>query len=209
MRQREWFHAVSILLLLAACQQGAEDAKQLNQIQQTRDPRVVVQTPVTCSSVSEVCARVYEEHGGACLELTESADFATRAAMRKCAVNDFRQAIAHLPPAGDKLVATRGLAEAVRISRDNAANPTGDIAELDTLASQLAGMPAGAPYGAYYAANNQLFQVLNGTIPANQACATLKDAEARLPRGNIPQDLNQRVADLQRNLTVKIKRSCG
>lgn len=209
MCRREWFPVATILLLLAACQQGADDARQLNQIQQTRDPKVVVQTPVTCSSVSEVCARLYEEHGGACLELTESADFATRAAMRKCAVNDFRQAIAHSPPASDKLVATRGLAEAVRISRDNAANPASDIAELGTLASQLANMPAGAPYGAYYAANNQLFQVLNGGIPANQACTTLKDAEAQLPRGNIPQDLNQRIADLQRNLTVKIKRSCG
>lgn len=210
MRRYERLLVTSILLLFSACQQGAQDANRLNQIQQTRDPRVVAQTPVTCTDVSTVCARLYEEHGGACLDLTESADSAVRAAMRSCAVNDFRQSIAHTPPAGDQLLATRGLAEAVRISRDNAANPTADITELDTLASQLQTMPGGAPYGAYYTANNDLFRVLTKKVPAAQACATLKDAQARLPGGNIPQDLNQRLADLHKNLTVAIAdRSCG
>jgi hypothetical protein len=210
MRRCKRLLATSILLLTTACQQGAQDANRLNQIQRTHDPRIAAQTPVTCTDVSAVCARLYQEQGGACLDLTESADSATRAAMRSCAVNDFRQAIAHSPPTSDQLLATRGLAEAVRISRDNAASPAADITELDTLALQLQTMPGGAAYSAYYTANNDLFRVLTKKVPANQTCATLKNAQVRLPGGGAPQDLNQRLADLHKNLTVAIvDRSCG
>jgi hypothetical protein len=208
MKLREVVLITSVVLLMS-CQQAHKEAQQLDVAERTKDPRVVVQKAVTCTDVSEVCGRLYEEHGGACLALTESADFANRAAMRSCAESDFRNALAHLPPAADKLVATRGLAEAVLISRDNTSNRAAAVTELDALALQFRGLPGGAPYGAYYAASNDLNRVLTGTVPANQACATLKETQAQLPTGNVPKDLNTRLADLRTNLVVAMKnRSC-
>ena len=133
--------------------------------------------------------------------------------MRSCAVNDFRAAIAHLPPTADKLTATRGLAEALRIDRDNDADPAvraKDTTELGALASQLQGMPGGASYGGYYAANNDLNRVLTRNVPASAACGTLKNAQASLPTGNVPGDLEPRLADLRQNLGDAMRnRSCS
>ncbi|MDT7951081.1 MAG: hypothetical protein RQ966_06200 [Acetobacteraceae bacterium] len=196
------------LLLLTACP-GRQDAQTLEQVEGTRDPRVVAQHPVACTEVSAVCGRLYEEHAAACLDLVESAAAATRAAMRQCALQDFRAALAHLPPNADRLVATRGLADATRIARDNEDYPANARA-LDGVAGQLRTMPGGAAYGAYYAADNSLSRVLTRQVPAAQACATLKDAAAGLPAGEAPADLGPRLGTLRDNFAQAMKnRSCA
>jgi hypothetical protein len=213
MRTRDILLAALTCLLLISCQAGRQDVQTLSTIQQTKDPRVVAQTPVTCTDVSDVCGRLYEERGAACLQLTESADAGTRATMRRCAMDDFRQALSHLPPSANRLIATRGLAEAVLISRDNtpdAAVRSANATELAALASQLQSMPGGEPYGAYYASNNDLNRVLIRAVPAGQACATLKAAQDRLPGSGAPSDLGARLSDLRRNLAAEMsKRSCS
>ena len=49
------------LLLLAGCQRGKQDAATVEQLQAARDPRAAVQIPVTCTDVSDVCARAYAD----------------------------------------------------------------------------------------------------------------------------------------------------
>lgn len=201
------------LLTLSACQTDRPTGEQLERVENTRDPRNVVSQVVTCTEISEVCGRLYQEHAAACLDLTESAEPATRAQMRSCALTDFRQAIAHLPPAADKLPATRGLAEAVRIDRDNNPDRAAGVADgvqLASLSTQLQGMPGGAPYGRYYASNNDLNRVLTRAVPADQACGTLESARARLPASDVPDDLRPRLADLSQQIgTAMRNRSCG
>ena len=197
------------LLLVSACQPGKQDAQILDEVQRTRDPRIVAQQTVTCTDVSAVCGRLYEEHAAACLDLVESAGAATRAAMRRCALQDFRAALAHLPPGADQLRATRGLAETTRIARDNE-DYAANARALDGLAAQLQAMPGGAPYGAYYAADNSLSRVLTRQTPAAQACATLRDTGTALPASRAPDDLGPRLGTLRDNLAQAMKnRSCA
>lgn len=210
MKARNFLLAALVLPMLAACQAGKNDAQKLAVVEQTNSGTLASQ-PVSCTDISEVCGRLYEEHGASCLKMAEAADPATRATMRSCAVNDFRQAIAHLPPASNKLIATRGLAQADLINRDNApdeATRNANAAELDSLAAQLQSMPGGAAYGGYYAANNGLNRVLTRKVPQNQACPTLKNAQAQLPTAGVPDDLKVRVTDLRNDLTTAITRSC-
>jgi hypothetical protein len=209
MRPRELLPAAAALLMLAGCQTGKQDATVLEQLQATPDTRAAVRIPVTCTAVSEVCARAYAEHAAACLNLVEAADPSTRAAMRSCAQQDFRQSVAHSPPGTDRLVATRGLAEATRIARDNS-DYTANARELDELSSQLGAMPGGAAYAAYYAADADLSRVLTRNVPPAQACATLKGAEAKLPAADAASDLARNLATLRSNLTTaKQNRGCA
>jgi len=198
------------LLLLAGCQTGRQDAATVEQLQAARDPRIAVQIPVTCTDVSDVCARAYAEHAAACLNLVEAADTATRAAMRSCAQQDFRQSLAHSPPGSDRLVATRGLAEATRIARDNGNDYARTALELDGLSAQLGAMPGGTPYAAYYAADNELSRVLTRAVPAEQACSTLTDAEAKLLPAGAAGDLSRNLTTLRSNLAAAMKnRGCA
>jgi 1,6-anhydro-N-acetylmuramate kinase len=206
---RKLLPLLATLLLLAGCQTGKQDATTLERLQVAPDSRVAVQIPVTCTDVSEVCARDYAEHAAACLNLVEAADPSTREKMRTCAQQDFRQSLAHSPAGTDRLVATRGLAEATRIARDNSADYAANARELDGLSGQLGAMPGGTAYAAYYAADNDLSRVLTRNVPPAQACATLKGAEAKLPAASAANDLGQNLTTLRNNLTTAMKnRGC-
>ena len=208
MRPRELLPLTAVLLL-AGCQTGKQDATTLGQLEAAHDPRVAAQIPVTCTDIGEVCARAYAEHAAACLDLVEATDPGTRAAMRTCAQQDFRQSLAHSPPGVDRLVATRGLAEATRIARDNSTDYASNARELDGLSGQLGAMPGGAAYAAYYAADNDLGRVLTRNVPPAQACATLKDAQAKLSTAAAAGDFGRNLTTLRSNLATAVQnRGC-
>jgi hypothetical protein len=197
-----------IVLALTACL-DRNDVLQVEINQATSDARSI--PPVTCTEVSEACGRLLGQHGAACLELTESAPASLRAEKRQCALDDFRQALAHLPAESDRLFATRGLAEALRVQRDNTTGPerAAAVAELDSLAQQLRGLSGGQVYADYYLANNKLNRVYTKDIPAAQACASLAQARDEVSNDIVPQELSARMANLLQDLSTAMRsRSC-
>ncbi len=209
-----------LLVPLAAvgCQADKPALDQLQQVQATTDPRVVVAEKVNCVAASAVCVRLLEEHGAACLRLTEAADPASRGAMRDCALHDFAAARAQMPAdatADMKLIAARGLAQALVVDRDNTmdrARYTGDVAKLDAVVADLRALPGGAAYGAYFSANNALNRVLTGNVPAGRACATLAAARDGLVGVTPSGELVQRIAALRAQIDTAMHpplRSCA
>ena len=155
-----------------------------------------------------MCAGL-RQHAAACLNLVEAADPSTRAKMRTCAQQDFRESLAHSPPGTDRLVATRGLAEATRIARDNSADYAANARELTDCRTSSARCRAGRPTQRKYAADTDLSRVLTRNVPPAHACATLKGAEAELPAASTASDLGQNLTTLRSNITTAMKnRSC-
>lgn len=206
-----------LAVLPASC--GHPDSADLQQLQtfQSAGDRAVASATVDCDAADPACVRLAIEQGAACERLTEVSGDAERVAMRLCAVRAFRHAVALLPTAageGDRLAATRGLANALKIARDNAPRAKGerqqDARELDAVASSLAGLPGGAPYAAYYQADAMVNRVLARETASGQACARLRDASALLGATADTADLNSRAAELRQLIAMQMQqRSCG
>jgi hypothetical protein len=195
-----------VLLLavpLAGC--GHPTSADLTQLQsfQTASDRTVATATIACDTADPVCARLQMQQGAACERLSEAQSATERAAMRACALRAFRQARALLPAnasAADQLAATRGLANALKIARDNEMDATArrqDEAELDQLLPALAAVPGGAPYAGYYRADAALNRVLTKEVDGAATCGTLSAARADLPGAPLPADLAQRVPALR------------
>ncbi len=201
--------------LLAGC--GHPTSADLAQLQsfQTADDRTVANATIACNAADPVCARLQMQQGAACERLSEAQSAAERAAMRACALRAFRQARALLPANAsdaDRLAATRGLANALKIARDNELDATArqrDEAELDQLPPALAALPGGAPYAGYYRADAALNRVLTKEIDGAAACDELRSARAGLPGAPLPADLAQRVPPLRGLIESTMRqRSC-
>ncbi|HST75631.1 MAG TPA: hypothetical protein VLJ20_09695 [Acetobacteraceae bacterium] len=201
-----FFRLLPVLLLaalLAGC--GHPTSADLTQLQsfQTADDRTVATATIACDAADPVCARLQMQQGAACERLSEAQSAAERAAMRACALQAFRKARALLPANAsdaDRLAATRGLANALKIARDNEMNATTrqqDEAELDQLLPALAALPGGASYAGYYRADAALNRVLTKETDAAAACGALRSAQAELPGAPLPADLAQRVPALR------------
>jgi hypothetical protein len=201
-----FFRVIPVLLLgalLAGC--GHPTSADLTQLQgfQTANDRTVATATIACDAADPVCVRLNLQQGAACERLTEAQSATERATMRACALRAFRQARALLPANAsdaDRLAATRGLANALKIARDNemnAATRQQYEAELDQLLPALAALPGGAPYAGYYRADAALNRVLAKEIDGAAACAALRSAQADLPGAPLPADLAQRVPTLR------------
>ncbi len=209
--------ALWLAVLPACC--GHPDSADLQQLQtfQSAGDRAVASATLACDAADPVCVRLAIEQGAACERLTEVSGEAERAAMRLCAVRAFRHAVALLPAAaadGDRLAATRGLANALKIARDNAPKATGerqqDARELDAVASSLALLPGGAPYAGYYQADATVNHVLAQETVSAQACARLRDASVQLAAATDAADLDTRAAGLRQLIAMQMQqRSCG
>jgi hypothetical protein len=186
---------VLAVLLSAGCQADKPLYDQLQRMQAASDPARVVAERIACPDKSAICERLLLEHGAACLRLSESAEPARRAAMRRCALDDFTAARRQLPPdagAESKSAAACGLVEALIVQRDNtfdAKERAGATAKLDALAGEL----HGTPEGAYAAANNALNRVLTGEVPQAQACAVMAAARAGLDAAPASGELAARI----------------
>jgi hypothetical protein len=187
---------------LAGCHPTSADLTQLQGFQ-TADDRTVATAAIACDAADAVCVRLQVQQGAACERLSEAQGSAERAAMRACALRAFRKARALLPTNAsdaDRLAATRGLANALKIARDNEMNAAAGQqyeAELDQLLPALAALPGGAPYAGYYRADAALNRVLGKEVDGPGACATLRAAQADLPGAPLPADLAQRVPTLR------------
>ncbi len=189
--------------LLVGC--GHPTSADLTQLQgfQTANDRAVATAVIACDAADPVCVRLQLQQGAACERLSEAQSAAERAAMRACALRAFRQARALLPTNAsdaDRLAATRGLANALKIARDNemnAATRQQDEAELDQLLPALAALPGGAPYAGYYRADAALNRVLTKEVDGSGACDALRAAQADLPGAPLPADLAPRVPALR------------
>jgi hypothetical protein len=192
-----------LVALLAGC--GHPTSADLTQLQsfQAANDRTVATATIACDAADPVCVRLNLQQGAACERLSEAQSATERAAMRACALRAFRQARALLPSKAsdaDRLAATRGLANALKIARDNEMNATTrqqDEAELDQLLPALAALPGGAPYAGYYGADAALNRVLSKEIDGAGACGALRSAQANLPGAPLPADLAQRVPALR------------
>jgi hypothetical protein len=218
---------LAALLACTACTPDKRDAEGLAKAQGT-DSRALATQPSECTAATLACARTREEHGAACLKMTEARAPEDRAKNRECALTDFAAARAQMPPDAPpdlRLRATVGLAEALVIDRDNQMDPgrrADDITKLDALAADLRGMPGGAAYAAYFSANAALSGVLTRALPEERACATLADARAALQGANAAGvesvgttavfDLAKHIADLGPRIDAERRppvRSCG
>ena len=197
------FPVLLLAALLAGC--GHPTSADLTQLQsfQTANDRTVATAAIACDSADPVCVRLNLQQGAACERLSEAQSAAERAAMRACALRAFRQARALLPANAsdaDRLAATRGLANALKIARDNEMNATTRQqyeAELDQLLPALAAVPGGAPSAGYYRADAALNRVLAKEIDGAAVCPALRSAQADLPAAPLPADLAQRVPTLR------------
>ncbi len=206
-----------LVVLLAAC--GHPDSADLKQLQafEGADDRVVATATVSCDAADPVCARLWLEQGAACARFTEARSGTERAAMRSCAVQAFQQAVVLTPrnaSAGDRLDATRGLANALKIARDNAAmgSDARQRAErnLDAILPRLAALPGGTPYRDYFAADAALNRALVGKTSDKRICLDLQQAAGSLPTTGMPAELSARVAELRRLIDAKMQhRSCA
>jgi hypothetical protein len=196
-------------IALAGC--GHPNSADLTQLQkfQSSDDRTIAAATITCDAVDGVCSRLYLYQGAACEKLSDQGG----APMRSCAVHAFREAVALLPanaPSQDRLDATRGLANALKVTRDNAmtqADGEQASAELGKLLPGLASIPGGAPYAGYFGADASVNHVLATGATGPEACATLRSAEASLPAGSVPPDLGSRVSSLRQIIDQRL-RSC-
>lgn len=192
------------VLVSAGCQADRPLYDQLQRMQAATDPARVVAERIVCPDKSAICERLLLEHGAACLQLTESADPARRAAMRRCALDDFTAARAQLPPAADaesKSAAVRGLMEALIVQRDNTFDSkqrADAMAKLDGLAGEL----HGTPEGAYASANNALNRVLTGEVPQAQACAVMAAARTGLDTAPANGELTARIEDVRTEIDL-------
>src|SRR3954447_19016823 len=124
-------------VLLAGCGHPTTgDLEQLKRFESSQNRAIVAET-IACDAADPACVRLWLIQGAACEQMSEQMpSTAERAAMRACAVRDFRQAATLAPrdPANpDRFAATRGLANALKIARDNEADPTARRADSDQL----------------------------------------------------------------------------
>lgn len=218
--------ALLALLMCTGCpdQKGAST---LEKVESTPSAQLAA-TSVDCTEKTEVCARTREEHGAACLKMTEASAPQERSKNRACALKDFAAARAQLPPEAPndlRLRAAVGLAEALVIDRDNAMDPQqrkDDISRLNQIVSELRQMPGGGGYAAYFAGNSALNGVLTGTVPESSACSTLESARTSVAAANAAGaqavgttaviDLDRRLADLRGQIDAARRppaRNCG
>lgn len=202
--------AVLLLAGLAGC--GHPDQADLKQLEQFRSASdaTVSQATIACDAVDPACARLWLYKGAACARLAEAPSEGQRSTMRACAVSSFRQArsLAAKDPA-DQAAATKGLANALKLTRDNDLALRADAtAELTALLPALRATPDGGPYAGYFQADLLVNDVLAGRTTGPAACQALKDATAALPADPLPADLRSRVPAL-RSVAASQTRSRG
>jgi hypothetical protein len=209
MRQVVALPWLTLAVALTGC--GHPNSADLTQLQkfQSSDDRTVAAATITCDAVDSVCSRLYLYQGAACEKLGDQGG----APMRSCAVHAFQESVALLPanaPNQDRLGATLGLADALKVTRDNAMTQTDGeqaSAELAKLLPILASISGGAPYAAYFGADASVNHVLLTGAKGPEACAMLHSAEGSLPSGSVPPDLAPRVTSLRQIIDQRL-RSC-
>jgi hypothetical protein len=207
-----------LVIAVAACQPSRADLDQLARMQQAADPRANAAETISCDTRDVVCARLFLLRGAACAQLTEAPDAASRARNRNCALNDARAAVRLLPenaPPEERRRALTGLAEALKISRDNSADAAAAAAlneEISTTAAALRNVAGGAPYAAYFAADANVFRAQRSGMAEPEACRTLAAARGSLPAAGAPADLARRVTLLGTAIDAAMRppaRSCA
>lgn len=201
-----WTAAFGLLLASACASPDLDQLKRFQEARSTEQRLAAAHESVQCSAASEACARLYMEQGAICLSLAPSGEASQRAALRDCALRDFRQARSLMPssmPAPDRLRSDVGLASALQLQRDGTGGAASRTAndELLGVAESLGKAPGGGAHAAYFAADAELFRVLSGEVPAPGQCAALQAAASRLS-GIATSDaaLAERLAQLRRLL---------
>lgn len=213
---RRYLLLTILLFAVAACGPSRSDLQQFERMRTATDPRANAAETIDCGATDLLCVRLLVLRGAACMQLAEAADVATRVRSRSCALEDFRAAQRQLPadaPADDRRKVLVGLAEAEKISRDNAADnaAAADLnRQLAAAAGSLRPVQGGAPFAAYFEADSMVFRSLREGMADANACRTLREARGMLPAGATPPDLARRVSGLRITIDSAIQsRRCG
>ena len=200
--------ACASLGLLAGCPATTGSATQTN--------ATVAATPVDCTDNSVDCARRYIERASACSQLVDTPTVQSGDASRRCAVQNYAAALAHMPANGADDVRTKGLiglADSLKAIRDNPTNDnerTEAQQRLDQTLTRLDQQPGGHPYVQYFVADSLVAQARSRSLPAADACSQLSQARATLPGAVANEELSVRVNRLRNAIDVYAQtRSCS
>jgi hypothetical protein len=183
------------------------------------DPKTVkidAVTPVDCKDNSADCARQYIDRASACSQVVDTPNVQSGDTSRRCAVQNYANALAHMPASGADDIRVKGLiglADSLKAIRDNPANDnerTDAQQRLNQTLTRLDQEPGGHPYVQYFVADSLVSQARSRSLPTADACSQLSQARTSLPAQVANQELAVRVNRLRNAIEVYSQtRSCS